>query len=587
MKKRFCFKFVIVCAFLVFRFSQPVSAADGDLDTSFGGNGFVTTDIFGNADQAYGVAVQADGKIVVAGQSQVDFALTRYNPDGSLDSTFGNNGKVTTDFFGGFDAAHGLAIQLDGKIVAVGTTGLDFAVARYNPNGTLDTTFGAGGLVETDFDSGIDVALAVAINNKRITVAGLTYNGVSSQFAVAQYLPDGTLDSLINNTGTITTSFTGGLDGADAVAIQPDGYIVVAGRAGTAWGLARYDKEGELDFRFGNGGLVITNFAGDTNSAGAGEVLVQTDGKIIATGIAITGTKKDFALARYNSDGTLDPTFNGTGIVTTDFVGGDDSGQGAVLQPDGKIVVAGLAFVQVATQFALARYDSNGSLDPTFGANGKVLTDLPGVGEGANAIALQADGRIVVAGFANPGNTYDFAIARYNNSFSTDNCLFCDDFTDGILAPNWTYTTTSWVENSGSLRSSSGKAIASPAFAGCDLCTVETTILTEGGAKNQVALLAWYKNAKDDIELVEKKNSKWILRQRSGGKVVSSFSLPEQIVSNVPYDVKLTNDGTYIILRINGLLRGRLETVKPPFGTVGFSVKNTVGILGFISVRTN
>ena len=225
---------------------------NGSLDTSFSGDGKQTTDFGSSGDRAHGVAIQADGKIVAAGDSLggsgFDFALARYNPNGSLDTSFSGDGKQTTDF-GGSEAASGVKLQSDGKIVAVGGDDSDFALARYNPNGSLDTTFSGDGKQTTDF-GGSDGARAVALQaDGKIVAVGIA-GGNGSSFAVARYNPNGTLDPTFSGDGKQTTSFGGYLDGATAVALQGDGKIVAVGHAGAANGdfaLARYNPNGSLD----------------------------------------------------------------------------------------------------------------------------------------------------------------------------------------------------------------------------------------------------------------------------------------------------------------------------------------------------
>ena len=286
----------------------------GDLDTSFGDDGKVITDFGDGGEEATDVVLQPDGKIVVAGVASSFeigglFALARYLPNGTLDTTFGGDGRVTTDVGGG--TAHAVALQPDGKIVLAGvapspSTGSDFALARYLPNGTLDTTFGGDGRVITDF---------------------------------------------------------GGDDIAIAVTLQPDGKIVVAGRATTNpatghtdFALARYLPNGTLDTTFGGDGLVITDF-GDFEFAT--DVAFQPDGKIVATGQASSNDAAGFALVRYHPNGTLDTTFGGDGLVITDVGGtGSDLALALAIQPhDGRLVVAGRAQNDNGgIDFALARF---------------------------------------------------------------------------------------------------------------------------------------------------------------------------------------------------------------------------------------
>jgi uncharacterized delta-60 repeat protein len=388
-------------------------AAPGALDLTFGSGGVVTTD-FGGSDSAEAVAIQSDGKIVAVGGTfsfpSGDFALARYNADGSLDASFGPGGKVTTDF-GGFDAASAAVIQPDGRIVAAGRSGSgDFALARYNADGSLDPTFGSGGKVTTDF-GGFDAAFGVALQaDGKIVAAG--QGGPGGGFAFARYNTDGSLDPSFGSGGEVTTHFTSGVEVVIAVAIQLDGKIVVTGQTFAGgfqqFALARYNADGSLDASFGSGGIVATNFGFD--SAFGGALAIQSNGKIVAAGRAGT----DFLLARYNGDGNLDATFGSGGIVTTDFGGAFfDAAFGVALQSNGKIVAAGgtfNGFVGPSADFALARYNPDGSLDASFGSGGKLTTDFGGF-DVARSVALQSDGKIVAAGTGGSGS--DFALARY------------------------------------------------------------------------------------------------------------------------------------------------------------------------------
>jgi uncharacterized delta-60 repeat protein len=409
---------------LVVAMANPAAAPPGDLDLTFGGDGKVTTDFAGGQDQASAAAIQGDGKIVTAGAAFVsgnlDFAVARYNPDGSLDSTFSGDGKVTTDFAGSTDEAFAVALQGDGKIVVGGGAFVsgshDFALARYNTDGSLDATFSGDGKVTTDFagarlpDRAFDVALQA---DGRIVAAGFAFVSGTTDFALTRYNPDGSLDPTFSGDGKVTTDFAGSTDEVFDVALQADGRIVAAGFAGGVGGpdfaVARYDADGSLDPTFSGDGKVTTDFAGSTAQAIA--VAIQANGRIVAAGFAQLGTN-DFALARYNPDGTLDATFDGDGKVSTDFAGSTDQAFGMAIQTNGKIVAAG--FAQLGTNdFALARYNADGSLDPTFSGDGKVTTDFAGSTDGALAVAIQTNGRIVAAGGADVSGNQDFALARY------------------------------------------------------------------------------------------------------------------------------------------------------------------------------
>src|SRR5215831_3833925 len=272
-----------------------------------------------------------------------------------LDTSFGTGGKVTTDFAGGTGAAaRTVVVQPDGKILVAGLAvfngAFDFALARYNSNGTIDTSFGTGGTVTTVFD------------------------------------------------------FPGNSDRVFTIVQQPDGKFVAVGSTVNLFAnfaLARFNANGTLDTSFGTGGIVTTAFR---VSAEATSAVVQSDGKIVAAGYANLGGGDDFALVRYNSNGTLDASFGTGGKVTTAFLSQGFSlaqANSVAVQPDGRIVAAGIAAVGGGFDFALARYNSNGTLDASFGTGGQVTTDFLSQGISlaqANSVAVQPDGRIVAAG---------------------------------------------------------------------------------------------------------------------------------------------------------------------------------------------
>jgi uncharacterized delta-60 repeat protein len=420
-------------AFLLGLLTPPSPAfGAGELDPTFGGDGKVVTDFFradrSRVDRAFDVAVQADGKIVAVGVSSrgnfaIDFAIVRYNLDGSLDSTFGGgDGQVLTDL-GGDDSASAVAIQADGKIVVAGTSTaggnpFNFALVRYKTGGGLDPTFDGDGKVLTDF-LGSDTLLDVAIQTDgKIVAAGVT--GLSGDFALARYNSNGSLDASFDGDGRVVTDF-GDDDGARAVAIQADGKIVAGGStfAGTGadpidFALARYNPDGSLDPSFSDDGKVVTDFGAQDAAA---DIAIQADGRIVAAGFRAprdpVPQPGDFAIARYNLDGTLDSSFDGDGRVVTD-VAADDTSLGLAIQPDGKIVAAGMSRINGSSpfDFALARYNPGGTLDRTFTGDGKVLTDFD-ADDQAQAVAIQPDGKIVAAGFSFDDFDTNFALARY------------------------------------------------------------------------------------------------------------------------------------------------------------------------------
>jgi uncharacterized delta-60 repeat protein len=351
--------------------TASAQAAPGDLDTSFGVAGMQTTDLGGSEDAA-AAAIQQDGKIVVAGRSfrggGDDFALARYNPDGSLDASFSGDGKVVTDFAGS-QSARDLALQPDGKLVVAG----DGVIARYNPDGTLDSSFGTSGTQATAFGVG---ALAIQSDGK------LVVTGVS---VIARYNADGTPDSSFGAAGggTVTTGFAN----AD-VALTAGGKIVVSGTLESEIALARYNQDGTLDLTFST-----PVWWGQDDAAG--EVVVQPDGKVVvaASSYGYVVLESYAMILRYNPDGTPDGTFNGPLWAAV-------PGFAVALQSDGKIV--GL------THGMLARFLADGSPDGSFGTP---ATDL------SADVAIQADGKIVIVGsvgFSGEAPSGDFAVARYH-----------------------------------------------------------------------------------------------------------------------------------------------------------------------------
>jgi uncharacterized delta-60 repeat protein len=398
---------LLLCLFVALGGPAIALAAPGDLDPSFGSGGTVITS-FGGADVASAVAIQPDGKLVVAGRTNIAgntvFALARYDPTGGLDPTFGTGGLVTTDF-GSTDQAFAVVLQADGKIVTAGRRGSDVIVARHNADGSLDTVFGSNGRVITNFGA-TEQALALVLQpDGKIVVAGRTNKPAPNgnfDFALARYESGGAVDNTFGTLGLVTTDFGGSVDRAFAMALQPDGKLVVAGDSDANFALARYNSNGSLDPSFGAGGKVITTFGGiDQASA----VTLQPDGKIVVAGQTDTGVSIDFALARYMPDGSLDGAFGSGGRVTTNFTGtSDDLGSAVALQSDGKIVVGGAS----NGNFALARYTPGGILDTAFGTAGTVTTNLGGE-DALHALALQPDGAIVAVG----ESADRFALARY------------------------------------------------------------------------------------------------------------------------------------------------------------------------------
>ena len=393
----------------------------GDLDSSFDQDGIATTSIGEFSDFAWGAAIDRNAKIVVAGSTyngnDYDFALTRFNRDGSVDQNFGNAGKVTTDL-GDNNEIKKVAIQSDGKILAVGSTyngnNLDVALVRYNPDGTLDTSFDGDGKLTFSFGNSDDISTDVILQQDgKIIVSGYSLISNRPHHAIARINPNGSFDTAFNGSGKVTTDY----GYSNSLAIQGDGKLVVAGSNfldGTySIALARYNTNGSLDTSFGVAGKVRTSLAGD--SSGASSVAVLRDGKLIVAGEVSRPEGDDLALVRYNMDGSLDTSFGSGGYLTSDAWGPADQITDMLVQIDGKILISGFGSQTTANDFSLVRYEANGLLDTSFGTQGYVHTDIAGNSDDrARGIALQLDGRIVLAG-TSLGN---FAVTRYDNDIN-------------------------------------------------------------------------------------------------------------------------------------------------------------------------
>jgi uncharacterized delta-60 repeat protein len=287
--------------------------------------------------------------------------------------------------------------------------------------GDLDPTFRTGGFVAPQADLNVASDVAVQPDGKIIT-AGATGTYGSFNFFLTRFNGDGTPDLTFGVGGKVVTSVSS-QDGATAIALQPDGKIVAVGYAGTPGvfdiALVRYNSDGTLDTTFDNDGIVV--LARQPANESATGVVIQTDGKIVIGGYTETDSI-DFFLARFNTGGSLDTTFGSGGAVSTDIRGGSDFAKDLILQSDGKLVAVGTSRAGTNGDFATVRYHPNGSLDTNFGAGGKVVTAIGTGNDDANAAEIQTDGKIVVAGVTTGStNLSSFSIVRYNTGGELDN----------------------------------------------------------------------------------------------------------------------------------------------------------------------
>lgn len=427
--------------------APAASAAPGDLDTSFNTDGLQTFK-FGNAGQAYAndTIVHSSGRIVAGGVSGSRWALAGFTSSGNPDSAFGENGPpggtlTSWDNDGGTTAGSldALVEAPDGKIIAAGSANrsssdftTDFALARYNADGTLDTTFGSGatGKVRTPFPGGYARAVAVVVQSdgKIVVVGDWTASDFSSSsMAVARYNADGSPDTSFDTDGQKTIPAAASTySGASGVVLQSGGKIVLAGYAVSGavqkFALVRLAGDGAVDGTFGSGGSTLTSM--DTGNSFGRDLIADGSGRLLLAGRADSDSNPSnggvkFALARYSPDGELDMDFGPGGGVTTAFGSTNAGATGVTVQPDGKIVLVGHASGgSGGEKVALARYSADGPIDSGFGDAGKVLTDFPDTAQDYGmALALQPDGKILAAGAADvAGDFYtnvSFALARY------------------------------------------------------------------------------------------------------------------------------------------------------------------------------
>ena len=427
-------KYILVLTACLCLFTITAKSAAGDLDPTFGPVGFFTTSLSTGHDVANSVLRQADGKFVVVGTRNQNInssiALARYNPNGMLDVSFDGDGIVATPINSSSSEGVAATLQPDGKIVVIGTTFISgtiyYVVVRYNSDGSLDPTFDGDGIF-TENRATVGSPRAVAIQpDGKIVIAGNKTGefNFGSDFSIVRLNSNGSYDASFDGDGRVLVSAgdpqTGGEDFTNALALQPDGKILIGGQSnflstGYDFSLLRLNSDGSLDTSFDGDGKVRTTFGENGQGEGISSIFVLPDGKILAAGTGNEGSVRGFALARYNSDGSLDTTLSGDGKVVTQISNNSsESIRAAVLQPDGKIVVAGYSVLQ----FLVARFNPDGTFDNSFSNDGKAFTTIYETGSSqANSLILEANGKIIAVGTSTIGGNSidgDFAIARYN-----------------------------------------------------------------------------------------------------------------------------------------------------------------------------
>jgi len=364
----------------------------GTLDPTFGDGGIVWLKY--PSSGAYALATQTDGKLVVGGYtggSGGNFAVVRVLPNGATDPSFGTGGLVETKVGNVNLEVHGLAVQPDGRIVAAGfsrPTGgrFRFVVLRYSSSGTLDPTFGTGGVVETPLGNREAYARSLALQpDGKILVAGYSEDAFTpdgtADFEVVRYLADGSIDASFGTGGRVTIDMHGTRDELNAVAIGPGGKVLVAGYSSetgddpihTDVAVVQLDSSGALDTTFGIGGLFLSAFGGRQR---ANSLAFDPSGRVVLGGL--NGTGSDFGIFRLTTAGALDPSFGDGGAISHDFAARADGVGFASVEPSGRILAVGSSIGGPNSgSIAAARYASNGAPDPSFGEGGIALTAPP------------------------------------------------------------------------------------------------------------------------------------------------------------------------------------------------------------------
>ncbi len=393
----------------------PVSAAAGDLDTTFSGDGQVSISFAQGGAEARSVAIQSDGKIVTAGwveltDSDTAWVLNRFKPNGALDPTFSGDGKVMTDWTPGDDQAWGVVVQKSGRIVAAGWAGGKFAAARYTSDGKPDPSFGNHGKVVVDFGLEEDKAWAVArAPGGKVVLAGQAGAGDTRRFALARLNGNGTLDDTFGGDGRVTDQI-GAPSYAWAMVVSGDGSVVATGNSNggslAAVAIVKFTPSGHPDPDFGDSGFWVA----DAPVAAFADAIVRMKSGKYMVGATMGSNPYDVGLIRFTEDGHQDDTFGTVGVVTRDY---ESNELVTGMQRTGSKLVMSIYRIRTGqpSELGAVRLLGNGEADTSFGDLGLATATLANAA--GHAVAIQGDGRIVVAGRARPGSVYRVAVARF------------------------------------------------------------------------------------------------------------------------------------------------------------------------------
>jgi uncharacterized delta-60 repeat protein len=415
-----------VIALLLLSSYALLFAQSGTLDQSFGGTGFIKTPataIGYSVSVGRQVFVNADGTLSFVLQVQDKAAIARRLADGTLDATYRNNGysDMSSIYLGSS------AIQSDGKIVLAGIPNQSsgFMLVRYNTDGSLDASFGQGGVTITPLAPSVYLNAITITQTGDIIVGGGSAPGGHTEFTLARYSSSGMLDPTFGNNGLVTTDINAVSSNIVSLALQPNGMIIAGGTVQTNgngdFAMARYDVNGNLDRNFNSTGIVTSDFGSFDYLL---SVAVDADGRVYAGGTSFDGVAYNhFRIARYNSDGTTDLSFNGGSVFPTV----NNSNEGLVqmkIQSDGKIVAEG-TISNGSQDIEIIRFNTDGTLDNGFGNNGFIFGDINSAQDDANFLDFDSDGKILAGGdnvdFSKIAGYISFSCFRFNTDGSPDN----------------------------------------------------------------------------------------------------------------------------------------------------------------------
>jgi uncharacterized delta-60 repeat protein len=428
---------------------------DGSMDSTFASNGELLVPDDSSTDVAYTMALDNNNRILVAGSSTVGIEIQGYefhvgrmsvirlDNSGNLDTTFDKDGKLILDIggdeFSGKDAKS-LAVDENGKILIAGTDRnnnvSEFIILRLNDNGSFDNTFSDDGIDRISVGNNYDIAYSLILDkNNRIVLAGNSYTETGPQdYSVIRLKTDGTLDSTFSDDGKLIFPIGVSDDQARSVTLDENGKLLIAGLSYNGknydFSAARVNDDGNLDSTFDEDGKVMIHSNGIDE---AKSMVIDSDGKVLAAGFSYTGSDNDFSIVRLNADGSLDKTFNHSGKLTIPVGDGDDVANCIALDASGKILVAGRSVHDGQGTFSIVRLLTDGIIDTLFDADGKLSVAVGNYDDGATAMSVDSFGRILMVGISDG----HFSLLRLNSDGSLDNAFDGDgkkELTEGYSA---------------------------------------------------------------------------------------------------------------------------------------------------------